>query len=59
VNTRIFNRIAEAMHKGRPSPAQRKRVVDAAQDVQSFNDLPADVQKLIKRWEKMTVPEAP
>lgn len=52
----LSHRLAEACARGNPTPAQRMRLIAAADPpgVRTFADLPADVRQLVLDLEAVT-----
>lgn len=51
MNVALSRRLAQAMDRGGPTLVQRKRIVAAAQTARTFDDLPQDVKRLVRRLE--------
>jgi hypothetical protein len=52
----LSKRLAYAMDLGEATPDQRAQVVDAAQLVTAFEELPDLVQAMVLRWEQGPTP---
>lgn len=48
----LSRRVAHAMNRGFPSLDERKQILAALEGAQEFKDLPKEIRKLIKSFER-------
>lgn len=48
----LSRRVARAMHIGNPTLDERKRIIAAMEDADSWDNLPPDIRTKLTVWEK-------